>query len=337
MITATADNGTTSNVQNELNSIYNMKSSDVPSNGSPGGGPSNVQADILTMKAAISQKAETNNPTFSGTVNGITASMIRSTIPAGQTSRTVQQDIDGIKTQMLTDINSVVNKVDKVDSQMQGDVVISPKPSEGQETTLSINSTGASGNIYSTLYLNNAGQNGKLLFNTPIVGFALSTTGAPIRLSPNNNEALVVNNDKSCNLKGDVTVTGNMKNKIQLSNDFPSNGISNVKSENTSTTGYARVQLQTPDNVAYMQVGKNEGLLVSTETALPMMFSPNKSEAMRLNANGIVRFWKDVEVDGHATSGNIWIERAMNDTHTYTYADSIAVADKPGFLQVGRY
>ena len=203
MITATADDGTTSNVQNELNSIYNMTASDVPSNGSPGGGPSNVQADILTMKAAISQKAEINNPTFSGTVNGITASMIRSTIPAGQTSRTVHQDIDGIK----TDIGSVVNKVDKVDSQMQGDVVISPKPSEGQETTLSINSTGLSGNIYSTLYLNNAGQNAKLFFNTPL-GLLLTTTGAPIRLSPNGNESLVVNNDLSCNLKGDVTVTG---------------------------------------------------------------------------------------------------------------------------------
>ena len=187
---------------------------------------------------------------------------------------------------------------------MQGDVVISPKPSEGQETTLSINSTGASGNIYSTLYLNNAGQNGRLLFNT-LLGLVLATTGAAIRLAPNGNETLVVNNDKSCNLKGDVTVTGNMKNKIQLSNDFPSNGISNVTAENTSTTGYARVQVQTPGNVAYMQVGKNEGLLVSTETARPMMFSPNKSEAMRLNANGSATFWKDVEVGGLATSGNI--------------------------------
>ena len=327
MITATADNGTTSNVQNELNSIYNMTASDVPSNGSPGGGPSNVQADILTMKAAISQKAEINNPTFSGTVNGITASMIRSTIPVGQTSRTVQQDIDDIK----TDIGSAANKVDKVDSQMQGDVVISPKTSEGLETTLSINSTGTSGNNFSTLYLNNAGQNGKLFFNTPIVGLVLSTTGAPIRLSPNNNEALLVNNDKSCLFGGDVTVTGNMKNKIQLSNNFPSNAISSVISENTSATGYARLQLQTPSNVAYMQMGKSEGLLVSTETALPMMFSPNKSEAMRLNANGNASFWKDVEVTGLATSGNIWIERSMNNTQSYTYADSIAFADKPNF------
>ena len=331
MITATADDGTTSNVQNELNSIYNMTARDVPSDGSPGGGPSNVQTDISIMKAAISQKAEINNPTFSGTVNGITASMIRSTIPAGQTSRTVQQDIDGIKTQMLTDSNSVVNKVDKVDSQMQGDVVISPKTSEGLETTLSINSTGTSGNNFSTLYLNNAGQNGKLFFNTPIVGLVLSTTGAPIRLSPNNNEALVVNNDKSCLLGGDVTVTGNMKNKIQLSNNFPSNAISSVISENTSATGYARLQLQTPSNVAYMQMGKSEGLLVSTETALPMMFSPNKSEAMRLNANGNASFRKDVEVTGLATSGNIWIERSMNNAQTYTYADSIAFADKPNY------
>ena len=257
--------------------------------------------------------------------------MIRSTIPAGQTSRTVQQDIDGIK----TDIGSAVNKVDKVDSQMQGDVVISPKPSEGLETTLSINSTGTSGNIYSTLYLNNAGQNGKLFFNTPIVGLVLSTTGAPIRLSPNNNEALLVNNDKSCLFGGDVTVTGNMKNKIQLSNNFPSNAISSVISENTSATGYARLQLQTPSNVAYMQVGKNEGLLVSTETALPMMFSPNKSEAMRLNANGNATFWKDVEVTGLATSGNIWIGLWITPKHTPTQIQLLLRTNR--ILQVGRY
>jgi hypothetical protein len=102
-----------------------------------------------------------------------------------------------------------------------------------------------------------------------------------------------------------------------LSNEFPNNGISSTTTENTSSTGYARLQLQTPNNIAYMQVGKGEGLLVSTEQVLPMMFSPNRTEAMRLNANGTSTFQNDMECRALHTNKNIFMERTFVTNSTY--------------------
>jgi hypothetical protein len=64
---------------------------------------------------------------------------------------------------------------------------------------------------------------------------ALTTSGPVIRISPGNNEAVVIDALKTVDFKGAV------KNKLALSNNFATNGVSHMLIENKASTGYAQL------------------------------------------------------------------------------------------------
>ena len=168
---------------------------------------------------------------------------------------------------------------------------------------MSISSTKTNGNLYSTLYLNNDVGSAKVWYNNDL-GMSLTTSGPVIRISPGNNEAVVIDALKTVDFKGAV------KNKLALSNNFATNGVSHMLIENKASTGYAQLKIETPSEKAYLQTGINSGLLLATETSLPLRFSPNKTEAFRLDASGNAVFQKDVQINGNFSfKGNIWIQK----------------------------
>jgi hypothetical protein len=88
--------------------------------------------------------------------------------------------------------------------------------------------------------------------------------------------------------------------------------------ENTATTGYARLEVKTPNNDAYLQMGKDEGLLVNVPQRLPIVFKTHDKNAMAISRDQDVYVYNGLNVGGNLFSGNFFMERLITSPFTYS-------------------
>jgi len=237
------------------------------------------------------------------------------------------------------------SQINLTDTTLKGDVKIDPKTNasgqvtEGVETTLTINSAhkvAANGTSRtSAIYLTNADASGKMHYSQDN-GLWLTTTAAnPISFNPTNTgtAAMTINSDKNVVLLKDVTAvngrfTGVMTGKVHLSNSSPNGGVAIVSAENTSATGYARMELKTPPGSCYLQAGKRadtvEGRCAVTKGANPIRFYPN--EALTADFKDTEsKFLTDVVCERMLTTKNTWMFRSLLNV-PYSQADREVIA-----------
>ena len=319
MVTATKADNTSSNVQTEINALKRTATQLANNTDTLFAAVTDHGTAISNLTGAVEGKADTT--TVTALSNTLATKANTSTVTALSSTVTALS-------------NTVTGKADKTDTVFTGDFVVNPKPNKGLETTLSINSTKTNGNNYSTLYLNSATGNGKLWYNNDL-GMAATTTGLPIRLSPGNNEAVVIRSDKTVELMGDL------KSGFRLTNNFADKGICSIKNENKSISGISRVELKTGTDTAYIQTGGGTGLLISTEANKPIRFSPNQSEAFKIEGNGTTQFLQDMDVQATLRTRNIFYEKTLSGDFLITHAMAMNTTDA-GYNQIlfypdGRY
>ena len=188
MVTASASNGSNSNVQAELSKVNGL--------------PATVSSLVTDVQNLEDTKANQTD------VNGLATNVFQ--LVTNKADKTVTDSLASTKADktvtdaMQLDVNNLkTNKADKLDPTLSGSVTVSPKTG-AFETTLSLN-----GNNYGTLYFNQGGNQAKMFYNTG-TGLTFTSQAGPMKFFPANlsatgNPNLILNTDGTASFNGIVT------------------------------------------------------------------------------------------------------------------------------------